>query len=94
MSHSRFARSSLLRWLLAGPGAFVLAVLLMAFLPLVLPAGAGGVNHMVLPALLFPLLWAILAIAPVMSLDGRKTGLVYGGLCVAAIIIIGLSIVF
>ena len=46
-----------LRSLLAGPGAFVAAVVLMCGAALYLPQGAAGVNNLVLPAVLFPLLW-------------------------------------
>lgn len=51
-------RPLLWRWILAGPVAFLLALLSMAALPLVLPGGAAGVNNLVLPVMLFPLLWA------------------------------------
>lgn len=37
----------------------ILAVLVMAATPVWMPAGIGGVDNLVLPIILFPLLWAI-----------------------------------
>lgn len=56
---NRARRRAWLRGLLAGPGAFVAAVLLVCGGALYLPQGAAGVNDLVLPAVLFPLLWTI-----------------------------------
>lgn len=47
------------RWLLAGPVTLLVAVLVMAATPVWLPAGAGGVDNLVIPILFFPLLWAL-----------------------------------
>ncbi|MEC9198172.1 MAG: hypothetical protein VX974_11210 [Pseudomonadota bacterium] len=54
------------RWISAGPLAFAMAILSMASLPHGLPAGAGGVDHLVMPVVLFPLLWAVLIVLPVL----------------------------
>lgn len=64
----------LLRWLLAGPLALILAILLMACLPFALPAGRGGIDHLVLPVIFFPLIWAMLVILPVAT--ARLVGLI------------------
>jgi hypothetical protein len=61
--HARHA--VLARWLQAGPAALVLSVLTMAALPLLLPQGAAGIDHLVLPVVLFPLIWAALVVIPV-----------------------------
>lgn len=53
------ARPTLVRWLLAGPGAILAALATMAAMPLWLPAGAAGVDDIALPILLMPLLWAV-----------------------------------
>lgn len=47
------------RWLLAGPGALVVAVLVIAAMPLWVPQGQAGVNNIVYPLILSPLIWAV-----------------------------------
>jgi hypothetical protein len=47
------------RWLLAGPVALLAALATMTAMPLWLPAGAAGVDDIVLPIVLTPLLWAV-----------------------------------
>jgi len=77
------------RWILAGPVAFVLSVLMMAMLPLVLPPGSGGINHLVLPVLFFPLLWSLCCIWPVATETLGRCLVTYAGLsvlCLTAII--------
>lgn len=51
---------SLWRTLLAGPLAFICAILVMAGAAVWLPAGAAGVNNIVIPLVLFPAIWAAL----------------------------------
>jgi len=51
------------KWLrigLAGPGAVIVAVVTMAGMALWLPAGAANIDNIVLPLVLFPLIWAAL----------------------------------
>ena len=60
------ARPTLTRWVLAGPLGFVLSILSLAGLPHLLPVGAGGVNHLLLPVIFFPVLWTIYIVWPVM----------------------------
>ncbi|SEA90545.1 hypothetical protein [Rubrimonas cliftonensis] len=60
-------RAAVARALLAGPVALLLAVLSMAAAPLVLPPGRGGVDHLVLPVVAFPLIWAAAVLYPVMT---------------------------
>lgn len=55
---SRVAR--LLRVLLAGPFALAAACFAVVGGAFWLPSGAAQVNNLVLPVLLFPLLWAVL----------------------------------
>lgn len=45
---------------LAGPGAVVVAALVMLGMPLWLPPGAAAIDHVVLPLLILPLIWAAL----------------------------------
>ncbi|MFT3966200.1 MAG: hypothetical protein QM690_09985 [Sphingobium sp.] len=43
---------------LAGPGAVIVALVMMAGMALWLPGGAAGIDNLVLPLVLVPLLWA------------------------------------
>ena len=51
-------RSVVFRWVLAGPVALALAFVVMAAMPLWFPQGAAGIDHLVLPLILFPAIWA------------------------------------
>ncbi|HEY9569056.1 MAG TPA: hypothetical protein VIR38_13270 [Thalassobaculum sp.] len=52
-------RPLLMRWILGGPAALIAAVLIMAAMPVWLPAGAGGVDNIIYPIILAPLIWAV-----------------------------------
>ncbi|WP_227268772.1 hypothetical protein [Roseobacter weihaiensis] len=71
---------TLWRWIFAGPAALVLALLAMASLPFALPAGRGGVNHLVLPVVLFPVLWTAFVILPVATRNLPRIAALYLGL--------------
>lgn len=51
-------RAIILRWFLAGPVALLLAAAVMAAMPLWFPQGAAGIDHLILPLILFPAIWA------------------------------------
>lgn len=56
-------RTSTRRWLrilLAGPGAVVVTLTLLAGMPLWLPGGAAGIDNIAFPLVLAPLIWALL----------------------------------
>jgi hypothetical protein len=44
----------------AGPGAVIVALVVMAGMALWLPGGAAGIDNLVLPLILVPLIWAAL----------------------------------
>ena len=44
----------------AGPGAVLVALVVLAGMPLWLPAGAAGIDNLVVPLVLAPLIWAAL----------------------------------
>lgn len=44
----------------AGPGAVIVALVTMAGMALWLPGGAAGIDNLVLPLVLVPLIWAAL----------------------------------
>jgi hypothetical protein len=55
--------STISRWLriaLAGPGAIITAVVVMAGMTQWLPAGAAGIDNLILPLVLLPIIWAAL----------------------------------
>lgn len=45
---------------LAGPGAVVVTIIMMAGMTIWLPGGAAGIDNLVLPLVLMPLIWAAL----------------------------------
>ncbi len=55
-----YRHSIALRWVLAGPGAMTGAIAIMAAMPIWLPVGSAGIDHLILPLILFPALWATL----------------------------------
>lgn len=71
------------RWVrigFAGPGAVIVALVVMAGMALWLPGGAAGIDNIVLPLVLVPLIWAGLFFHA--CLDGRlgRVALVATGL--------------
>lgn len=48
------------RFVLAGPVAIIVALTLLAGMPLWLPGGAAGIDNLVIPLVLAPLIWAAL----------------------------------
>jgi len=47
------------RWLLAGPGALLAALLFMAATPVWMPGGSAGIDNIVYPVILAPLFWVV-----------------------------------
>ena len=56
-----------IRSLIAGPLVLACSVLVMAGMPIYLPAGAGGADHIAFSVLLFPLIWAALFFYAIME---------------------------
>lgn len=55
------SRSRLMaRSMLAGPATILVTILLLAGMPLWLPAGAAGVDNLAIPLILAPVIWALL----------------------------------
>ncbi|MQY44426.1 hypothetical protein GG681_17420 [Epibacterium sp. SM1969] len=65
------------RWISAGPLALLMAILSMASLPHIWPPGEGGVDHLVMPVVLFPLIWAVLVVLPLLPERPGKFLVVY-----------------
>ena len=49
-----------LRVLLAGPASIIVALTLLAGMPLWLPGGAAGIDNLVIPLVFAPLIWSAL----------------------------------
>lgn len=79
------------RWILAGPVAFLLSVLLMASLPFVLPAGRGEIDHLLLPVVLFPLIWSVLVVLPVATDNLTRMSRIYAGVFFFCCVVIAAS---
>lgn len=93
LAHKLKPSERTLRWVLAGPAALLISILIMASFPMILPKGAGGVNHLIFPVLAFPLIWATLIILPVSTRRIEKMSMIYAALALLCLAIIGLSIV-
>lgn len=48
------------RWFLAGVVVSAVSVLIVAAMPLWLPGGVAGIDHLVIPLIVLPAVWAIL----------------------------------
>jgi len=81
-------RPALARALLAGPVALLVAVLSMAAAPLVLPPGRGGVDHLVLPVVAFPLIWAATVLYPVMTARPDRAAAMMGAILAVELAIV------
>jgi hypothetical protein len=67
---------------LAGPGAVIVALVVMAGMALWLPGGAAGIDNLVLPLVLVPLIWALLFFHACLDSRLNRVALVAAGLLV------------
>jgi hypothetical protein len=65
----------------AGPGAAIIAVVIMAGMTLWLPRGTAGIDNLVLPLVLVPLIWAVLFFHACLDPKLGRVALVALGLC-------------
>lgn len=65
---------------MAGPGAIVVALVVMAGMALWLPRGAAGIDNLVLPLILVPLIWAALFFHACLDSRLARVALVAGAL--------------
>ncbi len=76
--------------MLAGPGAFLLALVSMAATPVWLPEGSAGVDNVVLPVILAPLIWVIAFVYTCLEERlPRCAAILTSGIGVQAMILIG-----
>ncbi|MEM1006350.1 MAG: hypothetical protein AAF496_07755 [Pseudomonadota bacterium] len=76
------AHPRLSRWVLSGPIVFVATVFVMMGMAFWWPVGAARVDHIALPVLLFPLIWAGLFFYALIDDDLLRAGSVLIGLIV------------
>ncbi|MEQ9138661.1 MAG: hypothetical protein RLO51_25810 [Thalassobaculum sp.] len=84
-------RPVLARWLLAGPGALLAAVLVMAAMPVWLPAGAAGVDNLVYPIVLAPLIWTVVFVYALLENSLPRATAVLTGLFLVDGILVALT---
>lgn len=65
---------------LAGPGAVLVSLTVMAGMALWLPGGGAGIDNIVLPLLLVPLIWAVLFFHACLDRRLLRVAIVAGGL--------------
>ena len=68
------------RFLLAGPGAIVVTLTLLAGMPLWLPSGAAGIDNLAVPLVLAPLIWALLFFHACLDRNLARVALIAGAL--------------
>lgn len=80
------------RFWLAGPAALIVSVLIMAAMSLWLPKGNAGINHIMVPLILFPFIWACVFFYVVLEVQYKRLYwtmlllfLVNGGLVLSSI---------
>ena len=76
------------RWITAGPLAIIAAVLTMASTPLWLPKSAAGVDHLVLPIILFPAFWAIFFFYALIEARPMRALIIFAAVAIANAVVI------
>lgn len=81
-----------LRFWLAGPFGLIAAIVIMASMSLWLPGGRANIDHLVIPVLLFPLIWSVVFFYAILESKVGRAALVFavtmlinGGLVAASI---------
>lgn len=60
------------RFWLSGPATLLVSIMFMLAMAVWYPPGAGKVNNIMMPQVLFPLIWAILFFYTYLATDMRK----------------------
>jgi hypothetical protein len=68
------------RALFAGPGAVLVALVVMAGMTRWLPGGGAGIDNLVIPLVLVPLIWALLFFHACLDRKLWRVAIVAGGL--------------
>ena len=73
------------RFWLAGPAAFLLAVMVMLGMSIWFPKGAAELDNLVLPMIAFPLIWAVMFFYAYLNHSIKRIGLVFAAVAVVHI---------
>jgi hypothetical protein len=73
---TRWRYLSSLRLWLAGPITVVVSVLIMAAMSLWLPEGSANIDHLIVPVILFPLIWSALFFYVILENNMKKVSLI------------------
>jgi FlaA1/EpsC-like NDP-sugar epimerase len=73
---TRWRYLSSLRFWLAGPVAVVVSVLIMAAMSLWLPEGNANIDHLIVPVILFPLIWGTVFLYVILENNMKKVSLI------------------
>lgn len=73
-------RPRLSRWLLAGPVGLITALVIMMAMTRWLPPGPAHVDHIVIPVILFPLIWAAVFFYACIEENLPRCGVILAGL--------------
>lgn len=71
------------RFWLAGPIAFLLAMILMLGMAIWFPKGVAQVNNMALPMVFFPLIWSAVFFFAYLSSSVKRVAIVFSGLFIS-----------
>ncbi|MEM0945016.1 MAG: hypothetical protein AAGI70_13840 [Pseudomonadota bacterium] len=82
-----------MRWILGGPATLIGSLLSMASMPLFLPEGPAGVDHLVFPIVLFPAVWAALFLYASLEGNLRRGAALFTGLIVAQSLLVASAFV-
>lgn len=81
-----------LRFWLAGPVTLIVSILTMASMSLFLPKGKAEIDHLVIPVVIFPLIWATLFFYTVLEKNSKRAGLVMLGLFICTALLVTAAI--
>ncbi|MEM7170041.1 MAG: hypothetical protein AAF530_07710 [Pseudomonadota bacterium] len=87
-SDRRFFSDLKVRWLLAGPGALLGAIVVMSAMPIWFPKGAAEIDHLIFPLILFPAIWALLFFYSCLTEDLIRACWIFGSLIVINVILV------
>lgn len=77
------------RFWLAGPVALLVSIFFMASMSLWLPEGEAGINQLVVPVVLFPMIWAVAFFYPLLDWNIKRATIVM----LSALVLCGGSVV-
>ena len=63
--------------------AFALSILLMLGMAVWFPQGVAGINHIIMPLILFPLIWAVSFFYSYLNTSTKQVGIVFAVLAVS-----------